>query len=342
MKKLLLITQKVDKNYQLLGFFIDWLNRFALKFDKITIICLEKGEFKLPDNVEVVSMGKDRGFNKLSQLATFYRLIGTFDYDAVFVHMNPIWVVLGGPVWRLKGKKIYFWYTHKAVTPKLRLAEKFADVIFTASKESFRLPSKKVIVTGHGINTDLFRPEPFKREIISGLKILSVGRISPVKNYGTLIEAVKILKDKNIEFSVSMIGEPALDSDRIYEAKIKSRIKELGLDDNFDFAGKISHSNLPGYYKSSDIFIHLSKTGSVDKTILEAMACGMKVLSSNDSARAFLPAELIFDESDPLELAVKILALKDKPVSPALREYVVTNHNLDSLIDKISKKIIES
>lgn len=340
--KLLIITQKVDKNYQLLGFFIDWLNRFAAKFDKITIICLEKGEFKLPDNIEVVSMGKDRGYSKIRQLSTFYFLLSTSKYDAVFVHMNPIWVVLGGPAWRLKRKKTYFWYTHKAVTPKLRLAEKFADVIFSASKESFRLSSKKVIVTGHGINTDLFKPDSSRVEAGSGLKILSVGRISPVKNYETLIEAMRILKGENIEFSVTMVGEPALDSDRIYELKIKTRIKELGLDNSFKFTGKINHENLPGYYQSNDVFVHLSKTGSVDKTILEAMACGMKVLSSNDSARAFLPAELLFDESNPSELAAKILALKDKPVDPALREYVIVNHNLDSLINKISKKIIES
>ena len=48
MEKLLIITQKVDKNDQLLGFFIDWIIRFAQKFDKVTVLCLEKGEFILP------------------------------------------------------------------------------------------------------------------------------------------------------------------------------------------------------------------------------------------------------------------------------------------------------
>src|SRR3989344_8250246 len=147
--KLLVITQKVDENDQLLGFFIEWLKRLAQKFDKLIVLCLEKGEFNLPENVEVISLGKNKGHSKIRQLFTLYSLLFTrrHNYDAVFIHMNPIWVVLGGPLWKLFNKKIFFWYTHKAVTSKLRLAEIFADVIFTASKESFRLPSKKIIIT---------------------------------------------------------------------------------------------------------------------------------------------------------------------------------------------------
>lgn len=339
MKKLLLITQKVDARDQLLGFFIDWLKRFAGKFETVTILCLEKGEFKLPENVKVISLGKDRGSSKPAQLFNFYKNIHSLDYDAVFVHMNPIWVILGGPAWKIMRRKIFFWYTHKAVTPKLKLAEKFADTIFTASKESFRLPSKKVIVTGHGIDTELFKPNSsYKLQAVS-CKLLSVGRIAPIKNYGTLIDAVKNLKDKSIDVSVTMIGEAPLKQDELYELGIKSKIKSLNLEDKFKFLGKVSHKDLPGYYQSHDIFIHLSKTGSVDKSLLEAMACGIKVLSSNDSSRAFLPEQLLFDENNPKELAEKIVALSKAEVDPKLRQYVVENHNLDKLIDRISSLI---
>ena len=343
--KLLIITQKVDENDQLLGFFTEWLERFAQKFEKVTVLCLEEGFFTLPDNVKVISLGKDKGVGKLRQFFSFqfsiFNLINS--YDTVFVHMNPIWVVLGGWWWRLTGKKIFFWYTSGGVTFKLKLAEKFANTIFTASKESFRLPSKKVIVTGHGIDTNFFRPATKVRplaELRSDLlKILSVGRIAPVKNYETLVNAAKILKDDGVDFSVTMIGEAALDSDVRYLASLKSKVKSLKLENYFNFVGKIEHKNLPQYYQSHDIFVHLSKTGSLDKTILEAMACGMKVLSSNDSSRAFLPGELVFEENDPIELADKIMAVKNQAVDPKLRDHVILNHNLDILIEKISNYI---
>ena len=50
---ILIITQKVDRKDQLLGFFIDWLAVFAEKFEKVTVLCLEKGEFNLAENVKV-------------------------------------------------------------------------------------------------------------------------------------------------------------------------------------------------------------------------------------------------------------------------------------------------
>ena len=226
MKNLLIITQKVDERDQLLGFFIEWLRKFSEKFEKITVLCLERGEFNLPGNVKVISLGKDEGASKIKQLATFYFLLFALrkDYDSVFVHMNPIWVVLGGISLRLMNKKIFFWYTHKAVTPKLRLAEKLSDTIFTASKESFRLPSKKVIVTGHGIDTGLFKPN-FQFPISNfQFKILSVGRIALVKNYEVLIDAARLLKSKGVDFSVTIAGEAALESDKEYEKKIKLQV----------------------------------------------------------------------------------------------------------------------
>ena len=343
--KLLVVTQKVDENDQLLGFFVGWLEKFAQKFEKVTVLCLEKGTFNLPENVKVISLGKDHRAGKLKILSTFYFLLSTYrkDYDTVFVHMNPIWVVLGGWWWRLIGKKIFFWYTSGGGTFKLKLAEKFANTIFTASKESFRLPSKKVIVTGHGIDTNFFRPATKVRplaELRSDLlKILSVGRIAPVKNYETLVNAAKILRNKGEDFSVTMIGEAPLEQDKQYEKKLKLLITDCQLQSYFNFVGKVEHKNLPQYYQSHDIFVHLSKTGSLDKTILEAMACGMKVLSSNDSSRAFLPGELVFEENDPIELADKIMAVKNQAVDPNLKNYVIQNHNLDILIEKISNYI---
>ncbi len=342
MKDLLIITQKVDVNDQLLGFFIDWIDRFSKKFDKVTIFCLEKGEFILPENVNVISLGKDRNLSKLAQLFNFYKDIFQYrnQYDAVFVHMNPIWVVLGGFWWKIIKKKIFFWYTSGGVTAKLKFAEKLADTIFTASSESFRLSSKKVIVTGHGVNTELFKPSPNSSQTMGGkLKILSVGRISPVKNYEVLVDAAKILKKKGVDFSVAMVGEAPLEKDKNYELKIKNKVKELNLENNFSFLGKVNHRELVPYYQSHDIFIHLSKTGSVDKVLLEAMACGMKVLSSSDSARSFLPGEFIFKENDPVELAQKVEVIKERPVDPMLRNYVVENHNLDKLISKMSSII---
>ncbi|OGN27844.1 MAG: hypothetical protein A2941_00650 [Candidatus Yanofskybacteria bacterium RIFCSPLOWO2_01_FULL_49_17] len=338
--KLLIITQKVDQDDQLLGFFVGWIKEFAKNFKTIAVLCLERGNYGLPDNVQVIGMGKDKNKSKLGQLFNFYRAIIMLEYDAVFVHMNPVWMVLGGPYWRLMGRKSFLWYTSKGVTLKLRLAEKLADIILTASPESFRLPSNKVFVTGHGIDTDLFVPDSGKKMKDGVLRILSVGRIAPVKNYEILIEAAKMMTDKGLKFEISLIGAPALDKDKNYESKIRAKIKKLNLDDYFKFIGKVNNKELPSYYQSYNLFIHLSKTGSLDKTLLEAMACGMQVLSSNDAAQGFLPTGSLFKEDDPKELADKIMGTSVDAPDGQLRRYVIERHNLDALISKITKLLI--
>jgi len=337
---LLIITQKVDQKDQLLGFFIGWIKEFASKFKSVTVLCLEKDDYNLPDNVRIISLGKDKNKSKLRQLFNFYRAITTLEYDVVFVHMNPIWMVLGGLYWRLSGKKACLWYTSKGVTFKLKIAEMLASGVFTASSESFRLHSKKVVVTGHGIDTELFKSDPTKKINDDKLRILSVGRIASVKNYGVLIDATKILKDAGVKFLVTIVGEPPLVKDIQYQSEIKNKISHLGLEDSFIFVGKVLNLNLPSYYQSNDIFIHMSKTGSLDKAILEAMACGMRVLSSNDAAREFLPAKLLFNENDARELADKIERMSKENADGQLRQYVTKMHNLDTLIRKITKLMI--
>lgn len=338
MRRLLIVTQKVDAQDQPLAFFIAWIQRLASRCDNVIILCLQKGEYPpLGQNIEVVSLGKEHGNSKLDQVIRFYKniIVRRKEYDVVFVHMNPIWAVLGGPVWHFMKKRIFLWYTHKAVTLRLRLAHRQAHTVFTASPESFRISSRKVIVTGHGIDGKVFLPDPAKRS--SGLAILSVGRITAVKNYDVLIAAAKILADRGVAFRVTVVGEPALASDVEYEKQLKIRITSLSLGDKIVFVGKKQWGELVEQYQSHSLFVHMSKTGSLDKAVLEAMACGMTSVSSNDASRAFLPPEYVFDENDPADLAAKIQYASEHPKN--FRDYVVQNHDLDSLINKISQHL---
>ena len=62
---LLITTKTVHENDQLLGFFIEWIRLFSKNFEKVTVLCLEKGKFELPKNVKVINIGKYRGLCKL-------------------------------------------------------------------------------------------------------------------------------------------------------------------------------------------------------------------------------------------------------------------------------------
>ena len=162
------------------------------------------------------------------------------------------------------------------------------------------------------------------------MKILTVGRIAPVKNYEVLIEAARILINTGVDFSITIVGEPALEYDQEYDQRI--RRESAGL--NIHFVGKKSQHELPEIYRSHDVFAHMSQTGSLDKVLLEAMACGMAVVSCNDAAKSFLPKECIFSANDPRDMASKIM--KSKNADFDSRQYVLDNHDLKKLISRIS------
>ncbi|MEK7460532.1 MAG: hypothetical protein AAB628_03225 [Patescibacteria group bacterium] len=156
--KILLIAEKIDKNDEMFGYFHGRILDFVPYCEKLSIICLEENEHNIPKNVSVFSLGKEKRQSRLKYALNFYRYIWRErkNYDTVFVHMAPVWVVMGGVVWHILGKKVVLWYSHKFVDWKLRIAEKLASVILTPSENSFRIKSKKVVLCPHTVDLEAF------------------------------------------------------------------------------------------------------------------------------------------------------------------------------------------
>ena len=178
--------------------------------------------------------------------------------------MCPEYVLAAGFWLAVFPKKSLLWYTHKSTTWKLRIAEKQVDAIFTASTLSFRLPSKKVEVTGHGIDTEFFKPAPTRRKRTK-LVILTVGRISPVKKHEVLIEAALFLKQEGADFEVRIAGAPIVEGDAKYQEALERIVKERALSNEVRFLGAVPHQEIVEFYRQGVIFINLSETGSLDK-----------------------------------------------------------------------------
>ncbi len=333
---LLIITQKADKNDPILGFFHRWIEEFSKQFENVIVICLYKGECNFPANVKVLSLGKEKGESKFKYIVNFYRYIWgeRKNYDKVFVHMNQVYVILGALLWKSLGKKITLWYTHRMVGTSLRIATVLSDVVFTASKESFRLESLKVMVMGHGIDTDIFSPLR-DQQVHDPYTILSVGRISSTKNQHMMVEAFAILKQKGFKGKLVFVGSPITASDQDYQKKVIEYIEKEGLKNEIFFEGSSKPHLVINAYHNANLFINLSTTGSVDKAVLEAMACGLQIVTSNEAFKNIVP-ERNYCSLSPLEIAEKILALSNKKADPALRQYVVERNNINNLIPSVS------
>lgn len=345
--RLLIITQKVDLDDSALGFFHRWIEALAEKFAFIKVICLGKGHYNLPANVIVYSLGKEEGLSRLKYIWRFYKYIWRLkrDYDVVFVHMNPEYVLLGGLLWRFWRKVIGLWYVHKSVNIKLRIAEKLSHLIFSASRESFRLPSYKLRILGHAIDTDLFAPAGERKGDFQRISLITAGRIAPIKDYETLIAAAEMLQKRGVEIEIKIIGGPVLDKDRFYLKKLQRIIAEKKLEAAINFLGETPHHNIPDFLREADIFIHMSRTGSVDKSVLEAMACAVPVLTSNEAVIKDVlgPYQnlLSYPAGNAGALTEKIIFLNQMPLTERetlckeLRGIVVLKHNMKQVIYNI-------
>src|SRR3989338_6584156 len=229
MSNLLIITQKVDINDDLLGFFGDWIKEFAKNFEQVFVITLAKGAYDLPDNVEVLSLGKETGVSKIVQAVKFFWFL--FKYvprcDGIFAHMSPIFAVTAWPAAALFRERIVLWYLHRSVTWRLKLAEKLVYKIATASRESVMLKSHKIIEVGHGINAELFKTE--RDWYKDSTNIISVSRISPIKGLDTLIRAIKSVSNSNRNIKLQIVGKPIMRRDNDYFFQIKNLVSNLDL-----------------------------------------------------------------------------------------------------------------
>jgi len=313
--KLLITTQIVDREDPVLGFFHRWIEELSTHYESVEVITLFEGAHNLPPHVHVHSLGKlaaqtntrarARSLSRIGYVLKFYGFIWRLrrEYDDVFVHMNPEYIVLGGLLWRVLRKRVALWYLHKSVTRSLRIAEKMVDVIFTATPESFRLPSPKVRVVGHGID---IVPQSHAPSTGGMIRIATIGRFSASKGIRESLAALELLYQEGIPFAYVVAGAPGTRADFAYEESVRLEVEKRPWKSSVKFLGALVHDEVPGLLAQTDVFLHLSDTGSLDKAQLEALAAGVPTVTSSDAGKALVPAEWRVDRLQPQSVASAI------------------------------------
>ncbi len=330
--KLLIVTQKVDRTDPILGFFHGWLDQFAHQCDQVVVITQKQGVYHLPHNVKVVSLGKENKSPRFIQILRFWKLQFSLqkEYDAVFVHMTPIWVVLGALGWKLLRKKVYLWYEIKRGSWKYSLALKLVRKVFAATEQGVPGPTKKLVVTGHGIDTDLFRPDTEARE---DNRIVAIGRVTPIKHYDLLLRTLSMLPP---EYKLTIAGGTITDHDKEELKKLHSIMHQLNIA-NRVVIGWVPPGDIPVLLQRSSLSLHASQ-GGLDKAVLQAMACGCPIVSTSTAAQEELPEECRATDETMLTQAQKLLALSDEDrqrLAEKLRSHVEEHHSLPRCIEQL-------
>lgn len=201
----------------------------------------------------------------------------------------------------------------------IRSSARRADHIITVSEHSkkdivrtYGIEEEKITVTPEGVSEDFYpRPKARAKEIvrkygIEGSFILYLGRLQGRKNLTRLVDAYSRIRKAGCEEKLVLAGKP----DSLFEVTIV-RIRDLRLDEYVLLPGYIPQEDVPWFYSAADVFVYPSLYEGFGLPVLEAMACGLPVITSRGSSLEEIvgSAGLIVDPLDESSLADALLRL---------------------------------
>jgi glycosyltransferase involved in cell wall biosynthesis len=192
----------------------------------------------------------------------------------------------------------------------------------TAILKHYRLDESKVVVVHNAVGTE-FRPidrrtaqASVERKFgVPGPFVLTVGDLQPRKNHLGLLKAFEevVRAHPQLKHRLVFVGKETWYSKDLHRAVQRSRVAG-----RVHFTGFIEDADLLQFYGACDLFVFPSFYEGFGLPILEAMACGRAVASSNTTAMPEVAdaAGILFDPGSNEEM---VRAIRDVLLDPQLR-----------------------
>ena len=209
------------------------------------------------------------------------------------------------------------WLYRRKVVPKI--LEKCLRIITVSNFEKqniiqkLSIPEKRMAMIYNGYN-EWFKPlrdvaDIYKSYIEKPGYFFFLGNTDPKKNTErTLIAYSKYLEQSNIKRKLLMA-----DLDKAYLDSIIERNHIDNIREQIVMPGYIVNSDLPYIYNSAFAFLYTSLRESFGIPLLEAMACGTPVITSNTSSMPEIGGKdaILINPENPEEITEKMLRLEN-------------------------------
>lgn len=146
---------------------------------------------------------------------------------------------------------------------------------------------------------------------------ISVARLSPEKDFPTLLQATALVVRQVPDFQLMMIGNGA------ERSRLEALTKSLGIEPNVQFLGE--RSDVPELLAQAGFFVSSSKSEGISLTILEAMAVGLPVVTTRVGGNPEIILEgqtgyLVPDQNPDALAAAMLQMLAQRDQWPAMGE----------------------
>jgi glycosyltransferase involved in cell wall biosynthesis len=242
---------------------------------------------------------------------------------------NTLMAPLVNPAWSLvlHLKTMHAYTAPESLAPMARLyrqlqyprSARLAEAIIINS-ESLRsevrryldVDERKLKLIYEAVDHDLFNPgDPgLARAHVAGYGVtkpfvLFVSSLWPYKNCDGLLRAWALARPELGDRQLAIVGAGR---DEKYLASLRALAAELGIGDDVVFVGGVPLEETVHFYRAADVFVYPSLNETFGLPILEAMACGCPVVTSDTSAMPETAggAALLSDPKEPASIASAI------------------------------------
>ena len=228
------------------------------------------------------------------------------DYEAVVREGNP-----GLTKWKQRLLR-----AADSLTARLSRAQIVAvsEYVATSTREHLHLRPSSIHVIYNAVDAEVFHPRarergPHTRSTL-GLPLdarvlISVGRMTPQKNQGTLLEATRILQANGIDTFVLLAG------DGPWRSQYEARARDLGLSTRALFLG--DRPDIPDLLGAADVMAFPSLHEGFGLALVEALACSLPVVASRIAPISEIVRDgqtgILIDPRSPGDLASGVATL---------------------------------
>jgi glycosyltransferase involved in cell wall biosynthesis len=212
-----------------------------------------------------------------------------------------------------------FSFLYSFIRPIVRAIWRRASAVISNSQGlkdlALRTNSHQAIeIIQNGVDIEHFIPraKEFSKNANTIHLTLGASRVTDRKGINYLIEAIHLLKNE-YDFSLKVIG------DGNAKTQLEQMVSEYGLKKQITFSGRIPREETLGYYQEADIFVLPSLNEGMSNAMLEALACGLPIITTKTGGAEELMQEgvngLLVKQRDAKDLAraLRVLA-QDEPL----------------------------
>lgn len=196
-----------------------------------------------------------------------------------------------------------------------------------------------------GVDTKKFTPETPINNIrnkykIKGFFLLFVGSIIERKGVKPLVEAMVLLKKRNDNFKLLIVGSGNL------EHRLQLMINQNGLKNHVELTGPIPNEELPPFFSSADIFVLPSFSEGFPLVVMEAISSGtvpvvsdLSVFADNENRDILFNLVKAGNAENIAQVLVKLMDNPDeiKKRKDSLRKFAIENYEVTIIAERYAR-----